>query len=144
MKSFFLISKILTLVIIMMFIAYYPGCKDPDEFNPDDSLIDPPEPPQPIFPPQDTNYTWTPQVGPIFYLDFEWSSVAGAQRYELEIDTDSSFDNAAIYSTTHTSVEAELYEIDRYFWHVRAFSSAWTYYTEWSDIWTFRIKPPLN
>jgi hypothetical protein len=144
MKSFYSILKILPFVIIVMFITYYPGCKNPEEYNPDDSLIEPPEPPQPISPPEGTSYVWTPQVGSIFHLDFEWSTVTGAQRYELEIDTDSSFDNAAVYSTSYTSIQAELYEIDTYFWHVRAYSSAWTYYTEWSDIRTFRIAPPID
>jgi hypothetical protein len=134
-----MVLRILPLVFIVMFITHYSGCENPETYDPYDSLIDPPEPPQPLAPPESASYVWTPQVGSVYHLDFEWSEITEAQNYELEIAINLSFDDAAVYRTNCTSVEAELYYIATYYWHVRAWSSAWTYYTEWSDTRTFRI-----
>jgi hypothetical protein len=138
-----MVLRILLLLFIAIFITYYVGCKSPEEYDPyDDSLIDPPEPPEPLVPAESASYVWTPQVGPVYHLDFEWSEVIGAQNYELEIAVNQFFEDADIYITSQKSIEAELHYIATYYWHVRAWSSAWTYYTEWSDKRTFRIIHP--
>jgi len=142
--------KILSLYGIILFFVFFLSifdvrCKNPEDFKPtEDSLIEPPEPPELISPPADTIYVWTPGIGDIYNLDFEWTFVNGAERYELEVSTDATFQNSEIHATGVNSITIGFHNCNKYFWHVRAISKAWTWYTEWSVLRSFRIIPPIH
>lgn len=77
------------------------------------------------------------------YPHFAWTTVPGAERYQVEIDKSTSFDNPIgdeeIYNAT-TWAQPEWREAflnGDYFWHVRGIDAQGNY-TPWSDTWSFR------
>lgn len=137
------ISVFKIVVIFSYFFLYITGCPDPDEYElPPDSLIDPPAAPLLLYPPLDTEYVLYPVPG---YIDisFDWTSVEDADDYQLEYSPDSLF-------TTSTAITVDIDEFTVRFnqptdiyWHVRARSDKWTWYTQWSASWLFIIQPPI-
>jgi hypothetical protein len=76
-------------------------------------------------------------------VSFVWQAVVGAQFYELQIQTDS------LFPSTHpglrvyqTSVVYSLRRFGLYYWRVRAVSSNWNNYTDWSDPFRFTLPNP--
>lgn len=133
---------IITLTLILM-LETNTGCTNPDEYKPqEDSLIEPPDPPELVFPPMDTEYVLLPEPGYV-EITFDWTPVNGADHYELEYASNPDFINAAS-ETSSTDKLTIIFSspIDLY-WRVRAESPAWKWYTDWSEARFFRIRPPL-
>ncbi len=139
MKVFHLVAKIFFLLLAIMVLHHYPGCKDPHEYEPgNDSLVPPPPAPQLLYPRDDTT-CWYDQWHP-YPNDIElgWSNIDDAQYYELELTHDSTFTDLLgdykvytyhyTYTITHDGV---------YYWRVRAYSEHWTWFTDWSETWKF-------
>lgn len=148
MKVRSLILKILLIFIILLCIDFNSGCKGPEEYAPPaDSLIPPPEPPQPLSPPYDTAY-WFGQGGQgweYVVVVFEWTPIEGAQQYELVLASSASF-GSSIFSTFQTSgtrITVRIYSPTEVYWHVRAESNQWTWFTDWSETWYFRVRWPI-
>ncbi|MFH1372214.1 MAG: leucine-rich repeat domain-containing protein, partial [bacterium] len=65
-----------------------------------------------------------------------WHDVDGADNYEVEVDTDSTFtDSPASGYIVDTTVVPQIPISDTVYWHVRALSSCDT--SDWSDTWHF-------
>lgn len=137
MKSFYTILKLVFAVIIVMLINFNPGCKDPHDFEPVfDSLTSPPEAPQLLSPPHDTVFRydmWWPYPNDI---DFEWTGVENPEYYELMISTDPNFPGEPI-QTPDTLYTVAFNQNGIWYWKVRGYNRSWTWYTEWSETWSF-------
>ncbi len=148
MKLFHLILKIFSVCIIIICINLNPGCKSPKEYEPPpDTLISPPAPPQPLYPPYDTSY-WFGQGGQgwdFVVVVFEWTAVDGTQYYELELASTASFGTSVFYSikTSSTKTTVRIYSPTEVYWHVRAESPQWKWFTNWSEVWYFRVRWPI-
>jgi hypothetical protein len=107
------------------------ACRDPNSYQPfDPTRPDPPDPPVLIRPASgwmSDVYAYPQNV------DFAWQAVPGAQFYELQYHTDSLFPvvhpGKRVYQT---SVAESVQGPGAYFWRVRAASSDWNNYTDWS------------
>ncbi len=123
------------------------ACKDPFDFAPGDpSKPDPPDPPVLLYPPDGERIDdWSG-----FNIDVEmgWERVAGAMGYQLEAYFDSVPDPAnlviledGIYGT---SVTVTFPVHHWYYWRVRAVSSSWNWYTDWSELHSFLLPDPAR
>ncbi|MEO0122740.1 MAG: hypothetical protein ABIL69_01885 [candidate division WOR-3 bacterium] len=143
MKKLKIIFPILYFVSVILLIIHS-DCKNPDEYKPKgDSLLPPPAPPRLLTPPD--SFVHMPFGSP--RLIISWENIEDAEIYEinfvaekgrtwtLQLDT-----NALIQSWADTLL------FDKYKWKVRAYSSKWDYYTNWSEEWhfevNFRFLPP--
>jgi len=148
MKLFYFALKIFSIFVIILCINLNSGCKSPEEYEPPpDSLIPPPEAPELIRPPDDTSY-WFGQAGQSWdfvVVVFEWTSVSDAQFYELEIATTPNFGTSVIYDIKVSSTKTTVlfYNPVNCYWHVRAESNQWTWFTDWSEIRYLRIRWPI-
>jgi hypothetical protein len=144
MKVFGLFFKTLLLVTsIILFAGLLTGCKDPDEYQPyQDSLISPPAAPQPLNPQDGAGWVYIPALGPVI-VEFEWTPVAGAEYYELHLYADSNFVDTTIYKVSYNTITIAFLPRQVY-WHVRASSSHWTWFTDWSEMWYCRIWWPIE
>lgn len=117
------------------------ACRDPNSYQPfDPANPDPPSPPVLAYPANgwiSDDYAYPQNVS------FVWQAVVGAQFYELQIQTDS------LFPSTHpglrvyqTSVVYSLRRFGLYYWRVRAVSSNWNNYTDWSDPFRFTLPNP--
>ncbi len=135
-------NRIFSLVLIfvlflLLFSVSNNSCKNIDEYEPRfDSLSPPPPPPQLISPKNDTIfYFQSPHPNEI---KLRWSVVENVEYYQLQIANDSTIlpnanpQNIETCSTTYTVVRNGFF-----FWRVRAYSSKWTWYTDWSETWHF-------
>ena len=144
MKLSNLLSKIILISMLILLTNMNPGCKDPNEYKPpEDSLLPPPGPPQLFFPPVDTEYVLVPNPG-VIHIPFDWSDVEGAEYYEIELSPDSNFINGITHESNSSKLTISFYAPQDLYWHVRAESDSWTWYTPWSESWYFRIRPPLE
>ncbi|MCK4250666.1 hypothetical protein KAX97_04435 [candidate division WOR-3 bacterium] len=147
MKPFVLALKIISAFIIILCINLNPGCKDPHEYAPpEDSLIPPPEPPQPIYPPDDTGYVFGQggQGWDFVIVLFEWTPLNGVEYYYLEIAAESTFANPQMHTTLNTTIILYFDVPRKCFWRVRGSSPYWTWYTNWSEVRYFRIWWPIE
>ena len=138
---FFKIGITTLLLLLIVLLHIYPGCKDPGEYEPEvDSLIDPPEPVRLIYPPDDTGYVKT-TAQPILEIDFIWNAIIDAEYYEFQMSSESTFNDS--YTTTYTMAYNTLnitgISTGNHFWRVRASSPCWTWFTDWSEIRFFRV-----
>ena len=144
MRLFHLIPKLIFIFIIIFYINLNQGCKDPGEYEPGDSLISPPAPPQLIAPPDSTLFSISPDPADIY---FEWTPVTGAEFYDIEFSTDSTFDTTYGYILTYKASSywtiISFYLLGDIFWRVRAYSQLWTWYTNWSEIGYFKTTSAL-
>ena len=72
---------------------------------------------------------------------FLWSSVAGAVSYHLQVSTVSLFATTIINQTDITNTQFQSPALDnglRYYWRVRSYNG--TIYSQWSLMWTFKVK----
>ncbi|UCG30777.1 MAG: hypothetical protein JSV53_02575 [candidate division WOR-3 bacterium] len=117
------------------------GCKDPDEYDPNEPLDPPPAPPTLLYPLPDTNLC---SSSPFPLVFFDWNTVGGAEIYQLQTDSLITFETAELlqYSYPPTYVQLYRYE-DRatYYARIRAGSTRWTNYTEWSEVRRFYLRP---
>ena len=144
MKGFNIFFKIpLGVISIILFIGLPSGCKDPDEYQPpQDSLISPPEAPHLLNPPDDTGWVYIQALGPVI-VDFEWTPVDGAEYYELHLYADSNMTDTTIYKVSYNTVTIAFLPRLIY-WRVRASSSRWTWFTDWSEMWYCRVWWPVE
>lgn len=118
------------------------GCMDPSQYEPEGPPVkaDPPEGPTVLQPAQDVIFRIRYQE----LVHLAWTAVDGAQGYEYQVDTDPSFVGSFPYLTasTDTSYYAHSYPpITTYFFRVRAHSSAWIWYTDYSEPRRFHVMP---
>jgi hypothetical protein len=142
-----LIICIFALCVVVSGLYVQPGCKNPDEYEPpEDSLVPPGELPQPTDPVNGFVYMWAYEYQPFeISVEFEWTDVEQAESYQLEYTIDT-------FPPIIMDCESNLYTLlirdttgrfCNHYWRVRALSSAWEWFTEWSEQWYFelRMKP---
>ncbi len=129
-------------IFLLAFIASSDvGCKSPEEYKPKfDSLMPPPDPPTLLAPPNDTGIVAYIPID----LTFDYTAVDGAEFYELEVSSDSTFASSEKFQCDYDSLATTWNSYGKYYWRVRASSHIWTWYTEWSDVWHFRVWPPVS
>ncbi len=129
------------LIIISLFISNYNGCNPPNT-PPPDTLDNPPLPPKLLAPPNDTTIYYETPLPPTITLI--WSTVEDAERYQIQVSTDSTFTGAVYMAATDSVYEHQIFSSGRFFWHVRAANNGWKYATEWSETWIFNAyyTPP--
>ena len=129
------------IILLLFFLGLSVNCKDPTG-PPEDDITEPPDPPVLIHPQADTSFN-----GDSVQVLFDWNYLAGAQMYEIQIDTLLTFTTATIYSAEVPPIIAELYRyqyITTYYCQIRAGSENWTYYTDWSEPRRFYLKPEAD
>ena len=138
-KVYQTLIKFFLLVFTFFLVSFNSTCKDPEDFKPVDSLLPPPQAPEVILPLPETlfNGYWFPVL-------FDWTEVEGAERYEIETDTTPFFSTASsetVSSPPHI-VPCRRYHFPEtiYFYRIRAGSTLWTYYTEWTEIRFFYLR----
>jgi hypothetical protein len=127
--------------IVIAIVASF-SCMDPNDYKPDDppQKIDPPEGPSALLPEQDTVF----RSEYSHWVTFDWTEVDSAQGYEFQVCTDSTFYGAFPYQGQIPPVSfcAMCFPpITTYFFRVRAYSDAWTWYTDWSNVRRFHLIP---
>ncbi|UCF70634.1 MAG: hypothetical protein JSW49_10645 [candidate division WOR-3 bacterium] len=132
-------SYLIHLLLLTIVINY--GCVDPDDYRPEDPpLLPPPDPPHLLLPHPDTTiYTLSGSENVLF----DWTTVAGAEIYEIQTDTTLSWSAPAIRMAENPPVNIALYryaEIATYYVRIRAGSARWTNYTDWSEPRRFFIR----
>jgi hypothetical protein len=142
------ISKIF-LGLILLAVGYLTintACRNPNDFKPpEDTLNQPPAPPQLLSP---IDYYVRMPDAPTGRLLLTWEAIKDAELYEIFFTSDSHGQWTVSYDTNCFSMRLEKepwqYLIDKFTWKVRAFSSLWQYSTDWSEPRHFevRFKPP--
>jgi len=132
----------LKLILVLLALLAVVVCMDPSEYKPEDppQKIDPPEAPHMLLPEADDEYRCMNTC----WVSFDWSYVEGAEGYEIQISADSTFANAFPYPAYGSSALHELiFYAPRitYYCRVHAHSSAWTWYTAWSETRRFHLLP---
>jgi len=139
------------MIILLFFLLYVSGmvqnCNDVEKYKPpSDSLADPPdEIPLLIFPPNDTDIVFG-QNGhgwDTVWVHFQWTEVNEAEYYQLEVADNMAFNNSQVHKVGSNSIIVPMGPIGETYWHVRAGSDYWTWYTDWSATGFFKlIYPP--
>jgi hypothetical protein len=137
-----MLIKVFSIIIMALFVVTCFGCMDPGEYKPEDppQKTDPPEGPSALLPVQDALF----RSEYYCYVTLDWTEVDGAQGYEFQVDTDSTFTASYPYQGQFppSSYHAACFPpITTYFFRVRAYSDAWTWYTDWSEIRRFHVMP---
>lgn len=117
------------LSLSMMFLMTGISCKDPEEYNPLEPKMSPPDPLEIIFPLADTVIC----DGGVL---FNYTVPAGSQVFQIQADTLSCFSTAEMFLRY-----GSFYYIALPFYHgrttwwarIRAGSEDWNNYTDWSD-----------
>ncbi|MGB7055650.1 MAG: hypothetical protein WBE28_10060 [bacterium] len=128
---------IMTIILMACF-----GCMDPDEYKPEDppQKTDPPLGPSALLPLQDALFRSEYYCA----VTLDWTTVDGARGYEFQVDMDSSFTSSYPYQGQFppASFSAVCFPpVTTYFFRVRAYSDAWTWYTDWSEVRRFHVMP---
>jgi hypothetical protein len=130
-----LILPALALISVVVMIACI-SCTDPEEYNPQEQKIPPPEPPEIIKPFPDTVICGGPAL-------FDWTIPAGSEIFQIQTDTTPFFNTADMFQTTGplAGINLDYYGSHKvtYYARIRAGSSRWTDYTVWSDIRRFYL-----
>jgi len=136
--------KILTLLMIIFILAINPDCKNPNDYRPkEDSLLPPPPPPRLLSPPD--SFVHMPLGSP--RLIISWKSIEDAEIYEIHFVGEKGYE-WTLQLDTNALIQrwADTVLFDKYKWKVRAYSSKWDYFTDWSVEWhfevNFRFSPP--
>jgi len=128
-------------IFTIVFFTFRHGCKDPNDYAPpEDSLLTPPGPPELIAPAN--NYTFMAQTFPFnIYIRLEWIPVDEAEVYEIEHTIDT-FPPITDYSDSNawTIAVRDTYRLCDHYWRVRATSSNWIWWTDWSEKWHFDAR----
>jgi len=137
-----ILTKIYPLLFLLSFVFLNLECKNPEEYEPGDPSQPPPSAPDILLPLSDTTF-----YGTVYPVIFDWTSIDGAERYEIELDTNSFFSAGSLYTTySHPfTIQCIRYHSPKttYFFRIRGGSSLWTYYTDWSEIRVFHIHRDL-
>lgn len=133
-------SSLLLLVSVGFLLTV--GCMDPDEYKPEEppEKIEPPDGPSVLLPVQDTLFRCE------YYclVMLTWTHVDGAEGYEFQVDRDSTFSMSFPYQGFYPPYTFSAFcypPITTYYFRVRAYSDAWTWYTDWSDTRRFHLMP---
>ncbi len=133
--------RTITIALVVAFILAAPGCKDPDEYNPEEPQYPPPGPPVLLLPYADTNLCCSSPHVPVFV---DWTTVSGAEIYEIQTDSTLSWNTAEITRASHPPITIGLYryaETAPWYVRIRAGSTDWTNYTDWSQSRRFFLRP---
>jgi hypothetical protein len=126
-------------VVLLCFLA----CRDPNSYQPfDPTKPDPPAPPVLDYP---ANGWVSDDFAYPQNVSFAWQAVPDAQFYEMQVSKDSLFQSIYIPLGPHiykTSTADSIRRHGRYYWRVRAASSRWNDYTEWSLPFHFTLPNP--
>ena len=128
-----------TTIFFAVLLITTSACKDPEEYNPQDPQIPPPDSPVLILPLTDTVIC----EGPIL---LDWTIPTGSQIYQIQTDTLYTFSTAEIVSANTPPFYTYLTYYPRrtaYYARVRAGSSHWIDYTAWSEIRRFYLWPEM-
>lgn len=141
MKIFILALKIIAMVGIIFVIHLNTGCNSEDDYTGPDTLIPPPGPPTLIAPEDGFVIMFEGSHIDSHYV-LEWTSVAGAEIYEIEykIDTFPAFTIESESNECIVFVSNLTNRIGIHTWRVRANSSAWEMYTDWSEQGYFELR----
>ncbi|KPK63429.1 hypothetical protein AMJ83_07120 [candidate division WOR_3 bacterium SM23_42] len=128
----------LLIVCILMIVIFDTDCKDPYEYEPpEDTLLTPPGPPLLVYP-RDNFVFMDPAALPgasfAIHVQLDWQPVEHAELYELELTTDTLPPNT-IYCDSdgwYFLIQNDNTKLCDYFWRVRAYSSDWQYFTEYT------------
>lgn len=123
-------AGILTLLLIIQCEPISDSFPDNDSDNPDNSDSDPSE--ITLVEPEDSAEEQSTS------LTFEWNEVSGAGDYQIQVASDSTFDDTEIDETvSDTSYEAsDLNEESTYFWRVQTTDNS----ADWSEIREFETE----
>ena len=136
------INRFFSVVFVLFVFLIQCGCMDPHEYEPEEppEKPEPPEAPTILRPESDEEFRSQDKRS----VPLNWSPVEGKEYYEIEIDTTAGF----TYSHPHdvyappTSVYLLCYPPrTTYYFRVRAYSSAWIWYTDWSETRRFYLIP---
>jgi hypothetical protein len=133
--------RILIVFFLIAGVLISHGCKDPDEYNPEEPLLPPPPPPELLLPHPDTNLCSASSFQNVF---FDWNTASGAQIYEIQTDSTLSWRTAEITRIDHPPAYILLYRYAGtapWYARIRAGSSNWTNYTAWSETRRFFLRP---
>ena len=74
-------------------------------------------------------------------FSFEWSSLAGASQYQIQVSTDNSFETTAIDTTTSSTnyTPSEVFYGATYYWRVKA-KDSYGNASGWSEVWSFTVS----
>lgn len=129
-------------MVMWMVLLLVVACMDPDEYKPEGppEKTEPPEGPSVLLPVHDALFRCE------YYCNvrLDWTEVDSAQGYEFQIDRDSTFSASFPYQGIFPPYWFEAFcfpPITTYYFRVRAYSDAWTWYTDWSDIRRFHLMP---
>ena len=128
-------------VLCTFFLLISSSCTDPQEYDPYDPLDPPPDPPELLYPLPDTNLCYGPRIHNVL---FDWNTVAGAEMYEIQTDSTLTWNTAVISRSPSPPMIMQLYRYTGravYYARIRAASSGWTNYTDWSDPRRFYLRP---
>lgn len=136
------LMKFFLILLAAIWVASLGGCMDPFEYDPGGPPVktDPPAGPGALLPVQDALFRC--EYYAVVVLD--WTFVTGAQGYEFQVSTDSTFALSYPYQGQYPPVQFYarcIPPITTYHFRVRAYSDAWTWYTDWSEIRTFHVMP---
>ena len=131
----FNLLRIVTYISIVVLVAGI-SCTDPDEYDPQEQKMPPPDPPDIIKPFPDTIIC----EGSVI---FDWTIPPGAEIFQIQTDTAPSFITADVFQSSAPGLFIYLnyYGTSRttYYARIRAGSSHWIDYTVWSDIRRFYL-----
>lgn len=141
--------KIVTIIIlhfsitfIVLSLTFQTGCRDPDGYEPpEDTLISPPDPPQPLCPKH--GYVYMIESTPFKkVIAFEWTAIEGADYYHLEyrVDTFLPIVKSCEANACTILIRSPTNRICKHYWRVRADDVSWENFTEWSEQWYFELR----
>lgn len=135
MLRFLIRLFLLSGTVIVVAISFQ--CGPPLEFKPQhDSLIEPPLPPRILKPFPDTTF----YICGLFAVEFDWKVIDDAESYEIQICSDSLFTTEpTTFNREQPPINIYQYRSGRNFYRLRAKSSHWTFYTDWSGTRFFDI-----
>ena len=91
---------------------------------------------------QNTSFLTSPANGEsltVSEVSFEWDAVSGATRYYHQIDSDQSMQSPEETSSSSPGVNVTPESKGTWWWRVRAAVEGQSYYTEWSEVWSFTL-----
>lgn len=134
-------SALNVFVLAFVFLLTGTGCKDPEEYDPTEPLDPPPAPPTLIMPLPDTSINSSASSVDVL---FDWNTISAAEMYEIQVDSNLTFRTAQLVQIAQPPTFISLYRYAStatYYARIRAASSRWENYTEWSEPRRFFLRP---